>query len=446
MGVNYYIMQADKTTLTDLSIFNIEESHSIFGYINFTRTANGKEWLRHFLSHPFDNIKSITETQQAIKKILAVKTEWENTLVSNGTIMVIEKFYETAIDEIPHNPGSISSFYYSIFSAPDFSLVRYSVKHFTDFFIGLQQITILLNSDDNPQLLQTLLEQIKVRLNKPGLQNLLPKNNTAELPKQDVLKLGYFLKRRFKHEALELIEIYSKLDAYYSMACACSKHNLCFPAFIDACEPVITATQLFHPLLPTPVAYDISLQQKENFLFLTGANMGGKSTFIKAVGVSVYLAHTGMGVPAAALQLTLFDGLLSNINVVDNIVQGESYFFNEVQRIRKTVEKINDGKKWLILIDELFKGTNVQDAMKCSSTVIEGLLKIKNSLFILSTHLYEIGEGLKKYPNIQFKYFETAVTDGQLYFSYQLKDGISNDRLGYLILKREGVVEMLERL
>jgi DNA mismatch repair protein MutS len=439
-------MQADKTTLTDLSIFNIEESHSIFNYINFTRTANGKEWLRHFLSHPFDNLKSITETQQTIKKILVVKAEWENTLVSNGTIMVIEKFYETAIDEIPLSPNALNSFYYSIFSAPDFSLVRYSVKHFTDFFIGLEQVTELLKSDTNPTLLQTILEQIKLRLNKTGLQSLLQKNATADYTKQQLLQLGHFLKRRYKQEAIELIEIYSKLDAYYSMACACDTHNFCFPAFIDTGEPVITATQLFHPLLPTPVAYDISLQQKENFLFLTGANMGGKSTFIKAVGVSVYLAHTGMGVPAAALQLTLFDGLLSNINVVDNIVQGESYFFNEVQRIRKTVEKINDGKKWLILIDELFKGTNVQDAMKCSSTVIEGLLKIKNSLFILSTHLYEIGEGLKKYPNIQFKYFETAVANDQLYFSYQLKDGISNDRLGYLILKREGVVEMLEKL
>jgi DNA mismatch repair protein MutS len=439
-------MQADKTTLTDLSIFNIDEEQAVFHYLNFARTVGGKEWLRYFLSNPFDNIKAITETQQTIKKILAVHTQWQNTLVSNGTIMVIEKFYETAIDEIPHNPGAINSFYYSIFSAPDFSLVRYSVKHFTDFFIGLQQIITLLNSDDNPPLLQTLLEQIKVRLNKTGLQNLLQNNNTAELSKQDVLKLGYFLKRRFKHEALELIEIYSRLDAYYSMASACHKYNLCFPVFVDGGAPVITATQLFHPLLPTPVAYNVSLQQKENFLFLTGANMGGKSTFIKAVGVSVYLAHVGMGVPAAVLQLTLFDGLLSNINVVDNIVQGESYFFNEVQRIRKTVEKINDGKKWLILIDELFKGTNVQDAMKCSSTVIEGLLKIKNSLFILSTHLYEIGEGLKKYPNIQFKYFETSVANDQLYFSYQLKDGISNDRLGYLILKREGVVEMLERL
>ncbi|MBA3673545.1 MAG: DNA mismatch repair protein MutS, partial [Chitinophagaceae bacterium] len=154
----------------------------------------------------------------------------------------------------------------------------------------------------------------------------------------------------------------------------------------------------------------------------------------------------GMGVPAKAMQLTLFDGLLSNINVVDNIAKGESYFYNEVQRIKDTILKINDGRKWLILIDELFKGTNVQDAMKCSTVVIEGLIKVKQSLFILSTHLYEIGEALKGHKNICFKYFETTVDDEQLKFSYQLKEGISNDRLGYLILKREKVIELLERL
>lgn len=174
--------------------------------------------------------------------------------------------------------------------------------------------------------------------------------------------------------------------------------------------------------------------------------MAGKSTLIKSIGAAVFLAHIGMGVPAAHLKLTLFNGLLSNINVVDNIAKGESFFFNEVQRIKNTIEKINDGKKWLVLIDELFKGTNVQDAMKCSLTVIKGLIKIKNSLFILSTHLYEIGEELKNYPNISFRYFETNVNNEQLEFSYQLKEGISNDRIGYVILKREKVVDMLDKL
>jgi DNA mismatch repair ATPase MutS len=227
---------------------------------------------------------------------------------------------------------------------------------------------------------------------------------------------------------------------------AMRRYSLSFPVFVDREDPFFEAKGLYHLLLPSPVAYDVQLDKTMNFLFLTGANMAGKSTFIRSVGVVVFLAHLGMGVPATSMQLSLFDGILSNINVVDNITKGESFFFNEVQRIRNTLEKISGKKKWLVLIDELFKGTNVQDAMKCSTTVIQGLIKIRRSLFILSTHLYEIGDELKVYPNILFNYFETTVKDDQLEFSYQLKEGISNDRIGYLILKREKVVEMLERL
>ena len=98
------------------------------------------------------------------------------------------------------------------------------------------------------------------------------------------------------------------------------------------------------------------------------------------------------------------------------------------------------------MIDELFKGTNVQDAMRCSVAVINGLMKIRSSLFVLSTHLYEIGTEINKNSNISFKYFETNVSNDKLEFTYQLKDGISNDRLGYFILKSEKVVELLEKL
>jgi DNA mismatch repair ATPase MutS len=230
------------------------------------------------------------------------------------------------------------------------------------------------------------------------------------------------------------------------MAIATKTFDLKFPEFTEQELPMIQSKGLYHLLLENPVAYDLEMNPEHNFLFLTGANMAGKSTLIKAVGSAVFLAHLGMGVPAQEMKLTLFDGLLTNINVVDNIAKGESYFYNEVQRVKNTVQKINNGKKWLVLIDELFKGTNVQDAMKCSLTVIKGLIKIKNSLFILSTHLYEIGDELKSIPNISFRYFETDVNDDQLKFSYQLKEGISNDRLGYVILKREKVVDMLEKL
>jgi DNA mismatch repair ATPase MutS len=146
------------------------------------------------------------------------------------------------------------------------------------------------------------------------------------------------------------------------------------------------------------------------------------------------------------MKIGLLNGILSNIQVSDNLIRGESYFFNEVQRIKNTIETINQGNKWLILIDELFKGTNQEDAIRCSTAVMEGLSKKRNSLFILSTHLYEIGVTLQQYSNIQFRYFETSVAAGELQFSYQLKPGISNDRLGYLILQKEGVIDLLRQL
>jgi DNA mismatch repair ATPase MutS len=438
-------MQADKTTINDLSIFAHEEEQSVFHHINFTTTIGGKEWLHYFLSNPLATAEKVKETQQIIQRIIAVHDQWPQR-ISNGTVMVVGRFFETAVESLPSHPNKVNALMYKVTNASDYSITKYSVTHFVDFVQGFHLLYSLLYNEQNPSLLQNMLERVQQLLQRPEMQFMLQHDKTNPLSKTKILSLGHFIRNHFKQQSIELIDIYSRLDAYYSMATACKKYNYCFPVFIESNQPQLIAQQLYHPLLHTPIAYNIDLNQQQNFLFLTGANMAGKSTFIKAVGLSVYLASIGMGVPAQSMQLTMFDGLLSNIQVVDNIIQGESYFFNEVQRIRKTIEKISDGKKWLILIDELFKGTNVQDAMKCSATVIEGLRKMQSALFVLSTHLYEIGEGLQQYPNIQFRYFETEVKDEQLIFSYQLKEGISNDRLGYLILKREGVMEMLSKL
>jgi len=438
-------MQIDKITYEDLSIFNQDEESSIFHKLNFTRTIGGKEQLLQFFNHPFSDLKHINETQKILSLILARINEWPLT-ISNGTIMVIERFYETALDEIPGSTNILHVTAYKLFHGPDYSLLRYSLGHFADFTRGMNALVKLFDDENCPALLGTYLQRIKFLLNDEVIHSLNKTKAGVEFSVTQTVYYGHYIRAQFKNKVKELINIYDRLDAWYSMAVATNKFNMSLPVFVELDQPFIHATSLYHILLPAAVAYDVQMHQESNFLFLTGANMAGKSTFIKAVGAAVFLAHLGMGVPATSMRLSFFDGVLSNINVVDNIVKGESYFFNEVQRIRDTLLKITDNHKWLVLIDELFKGTNVQDAMKCSSTVIKGLIKIKNSVFILSTHLYEIAEELKQYPNISFKYFETSIKDDQLDFSYQLKDGISSDRLGYLILKREKVVEMLDKL
>ncbi len=438
-------METDKTTLTDLSVFNTEEEFSVFHKLNLTRTTAGRERLRINFNTPLQSIEAIEGIQQTLQVILRSQQLWP-LQVTNGTIMVIEKFFLASIDEIPANPSGFSAYQYKIFHGPDFSLVKYSVGHCFDFIKGMQLLIHHFLKEDTPSPLQQLLSAADKLIRKEQF-SLVEKHSKAEemsIPAQ--LKLANFLRYHYKQKMVDLVAIYAQLDAWYGMAQAIKQYGLVFPQFVKNNEPVIAAKGLYHILLPQPVAYDITLDHNSNFLFLTGANMAGKSTFIKSIGTAVFLAHMGMGVPVQQMQLSFFDGLLSNINVTDNIAKGESYFYNEVQRIKATITKINDGKNWLILIDELFKGTNVQDAMKCSAVVIEGLLKIKNSLFILSTHLYEIADQLKKYPNISFNYFETTVNEGQLLFNYQLKEGISNDRLGYLILKNEGVVDLLQKM
>jgi DNA mismatch repair ATPase MutS len=438
-------MEIDNITYEDLSLFNKEEEFSIFHKLDFTRTRGGKDVLLDYFNHPFSKPEPILGTQQILGLILSRIADWP-TVISNGTIMVMERFYETQVDEIPHGQNLPAALAYKVFHGPDYSIVRYSVGHFADFVRGMGQLITLLEGAGCPPMLADLLGRARRLLDEDVLHQLAKTSSATKLNPVQVVYFGHYIRHRFKTAMVSLIDVHNRLDAWFSMATAMQRYQLSFPVFLEQEDPYLEAERLYHLLLPKPIAYDIRLDQNTNFVFLTGANMAGKSTFIRSVGVVVFLAHLGMGVPAKAMRLTLFDGILSNINVVDNISKGESFFFNEVQRIRNTLEKIGSQKKWLVLIDELFKGTNVQDAMKCSTTVIKGLIRIRRSLFILSTHLYEIGEELKEYPNILFNYFETSVKDDQLEFSYQLKPGISNDRIGYLILKREKVVDMLERL
>ncbi len=438
-------MQIDNISFNDISIFHPEEEFSIFHKLNFTRTSGGKEWLRKFFTEPHGDLKRIMGTQKIIRTLMDHVSDWPED-ITNGTLLVMDKFMDYALDPISERSNSFNSVLYKWLHSEDYSMVKYSIPHFADFFRGIKAIVTLLDDLDLPPNIGIYIDRIRQVLKNEPLRLLSLTEKGRKFNVRENLYYGYYLRNPFRTKTLELIDIFSRLDAWYSMAVAVKTYNLSFPEFIEQDRPVVEARGLYHILIPRPVPYDLLMNPEHNFLFLTGANMAGKSTLIKSVGSAVFLAHIGMGVPAQNMRLTIFDGLLSNINVVDNIAKGESFFFNEVQRIKNTIAKINDGKKWLVLIDELFKGTNVQDAMKCSLTVIKGLIKIKNSLFILSTHLYEIGEELSVYPNISFRYFETNVDNDQLQFSYQLKEGISNDRIGYVILKREKVVEMLENL
>ncbi|MEN9951375.1 MAG: hypothetical protein RLY85_2127 [Bacteroidota bacterium] len=438
-------MLIDKTTLQDLAVFHPDEGQSLFPQIDHTDTATGKQVLQKFFANPLQDIRDIKEVQHILKLIAGELDNWPAD-ITNGTMLVVEKFLDDNPRSIPENPNPINSFVYRLLNPGDYSMILFSMRQLFALIRGFEKLHKLFRKHKLPVRLEKLISESEMLVGNRLLTGLSEVETFTELTLPDLLHYARIFHIELPATLRRLLEIHAILDAWKSMATANRNLNLRFPEFTESVQPRLEISNLKHILLKDPVGYDLLMDKDQHFIFLTGANMAGKSTLIKAVGLAVYLAHLGMGVPADAMKLSLFEGLLSNINVTDNIIKGESYFYNEVRRVRETLLKISDGRKWLVLIDELFKGTNMQDAMKCTVSVVEGLSKARNGLFILSSHLYEIGDDLQRLPSLRFKYFETTLKNNDLHFSYQLKDGISKDRMGYLILQKEGVTTLLDNL
>lgn len=441
-------MNIDRKTLYDLGVFSRNELASVFHYIDFATTSGGKEWLRFFFERPLSDLEAIRDRQKLIQHL---STSPIAATITNGTMMVMDKFFYSPITNVPEASSIFNILMYKTLNRPDFVVLRYSVGHIAGFVKGMAEIYELYKEHNLSKEFSQLLSRVGEILDTPFFKSLAKLGRRIGKEGKpfasETIRYGHMLYRfKQKSEIKELEEAFFKIDAWHSMAKAVMAYDLHFPEMLETTRPHLEAEDLYHPILEHPVGYNLAITQQKNFLFLTGANMAGKSTFIRAVGISLYLASLGMGVPAKSMKTSVFDGILSNIDIQDDTYKGESYFYNEVQRVKSIVEKINDGSRWLILIDELFKGTNIVDAMKCSAAVIEGLRKVDSSIFVLSTHLYEIGEELKRFENIQFRFFETRIEADDLIFSYQLKEGISDDRLGYLILKREKVADLLDKL
>ena len=437
-------MQVDKTTIQDIGLLDSNEVKGLASHLDFCKTNGGKiQWI-HLITNPLPSINAIEERQIAIQFFLEQKGFLDQMNTSNGTCLVLDQFYGTSFKSIPKNCSLPSAYWYQLWNKTDYALIAYSVEHIVLFTQALNGWLKIFEKYAHDPILKALIDPIQKELSKLDcLEYDIP---TLKKTPQLILQLGYFFCYQFKAGIKALQKQFYLIDAYYSMATAIQQYHFTFPEWVNQPSPLIEFECAVHPLVTNPIGNDLSLTQASRFLFLTGANMAGKSTFIKTVGLLAYLAHIGMGVPAKKCKLTFLDGLITNLTTADNVLKGESYFFNEVQRIKHTLSQVMDGKKYLILIDELFKGTNIIDAMNCSTKVIEGLQALKQSLCILSTHLYEISDQVKAFSPIQFYYFETAVVNKVLVFNYTLKKGVSQDRLGYLILEREGVVDLIDRI
>ena len=188
------------------------------------------------LKRQLSSVKEINERQQLLQRIIEVQADWP-TSISNGSVLMIEKFYESQVENIPSQANIVNSNLYKVIYATDFSLVKYSVTHFTNFLQGMWKIYELLNKEHNPAALDVMLQRIKILISKPVAQQIIQYKNSKNTSKQTVLRFGFFIRNNYKQEAQDLIEIYSRLDAFYSLATAYIKYDFSFPEFTQNIVP-----------------------------------------------------------------------------------------------------------------------------------------------------------------------------------------------------------------
>lgn len=174
--------------------------------------------------------------------------------------------------------------------------------------------------------------------------------------------------------------------------------------------------------------------------------MTGKSTLLKTLGVCIYLAHLGLPVPAEKMDTLFFDGLLTTINLGDDINSDHSHFYNEVLRVKKVAELLASKKRMIVLLDELFKGTNYDDAYHATLTLVERFEELNNSIFLISSHITELTTKLNT-NHIELKHLETLINEeSHITFTYRLIPGVATEKLGMRLLGREKVFELFKSI
>lgn len=301
---------------------------------------------------------------------------------------------------------------------------------------------MITGAEDSPYALEK--QEIITILSDPRFQLLSVEKDTKELSLWKASPYDYLLKTKLQHHMVRLLESIYQLDVYLAVSEVARTNDFEYAVAQSNTIPVFQTSGLRHPGLRKGVLNPLHFSRQRNLMFLTGANMAGKSTFMKSCGIAVYLAHMGFPVAAREMVFSVCEGLYSSINVSDDLNMGHSHFYAEVLRVKKVAEEVSSGKNLIVLFDELFKGTNVKDAYDGTLAVTAAFSKYRNCFFIVSTHITEVGEALKEhYNNMQMTYLPTVMEGNIPRYTYQLTEGITSDRQGMTIIQNEGILEII---
>jgi DNA mismatch repair protein MutS len=425
------LLQTDDQTLDDLGIFGKRGGEGIYDLYNHTHTRGGQAILEEMFRHPLSDKDAITQRISIIATFARLKLSFP----FQGALFDTAEKYLMNPDERTKsstNAGTLNEKEIQQGVAAVIQLIQ-QIKEFT----GTQQMREIAAYAEER-------EAISVLLADPAFQPAFREAGKGKLSYTAVAAFDILLRVRERAKISKLLGHIYYLDVYLSIARLAVDRKFVFPRALDKGLCTLKLDGVYHPELKKPVGNSMNMDPGQNVVFLTGANMAGKSTFLRSVSTAVYLAHMGFPVAAASMDFSVMDGIYTTVNLPDNLGIGASHFYAEVLRVKKVASELHRGKSLFIIFDELFRGTNVKDAHEATVSITRAFAGKASSLFIISSHIVEAGEELKQRNNIGFLYLPTRMNGHTPEYTYTLEKGITDDRHGMIIIRNEGILDILK--
>jgi len=463
---------------------------SFFQHINRTVTKEGKKLLANNLSS--NHIESVEEKQKTIQE-LSEMIKWRQSFAAKATVIKVETKATSIINWMKGYEGflPLSMKYIPVlflsFSGLLFVLNFSNVISYTFiiswFLIGLiisslyvkkvnklaqqasaakdtfrQYFKLLLQIENTEFKSHYLVEKKQLLVSNKKSASMIFKKLSKYLDALDqrnnilfgVLANGFALWdikqvskienwiANYANHVEEWFDVISFFDSQNSLAnYHYNNPKHVFPIIISDTNTII-ATDLGHPLLKPKKRIDNDFKiAKEDFFIITGANMAGKSTFLRAVSLSIVMANTGLPVCAKSYSYTPVK-IITSMRTDDSLSDDESYFFSELKRLKYIIDAIAEEVHFIVL-DEILKGTNSTDKAIGSRKFVKKLVDSK-STGIIATHDLSLCEISGELEEVKNYYFDAEIIDDELFFDYKMKDGICQNMNASFLLKKMGIV------
>ncbi len=439
-------MRFDDQTARDLEIFRGQPGQpSLFELLDRTRTTGGREALRRRFQRPLAAPARIAAVQASLRFVSAQRRAFE-ALPKETELKGLERYLASNVvtSTATRGPGAAVEALWALVAYRD--VVRAArrgvelTRRVLDWVASFAAAPAL---GDAPGELRDHLGELRALLDSDEIARVRRARGGVAAWLY-VLRDDRAIREDARQPLLRLLGRLHEIDALVSMADATVERGFVFPEILET-PGEIHAEGAYHPFLPAPVPNDLRLDEARRLLFLTGPNMAGKTTHLRACGLAVYLAHLGMGVPARRLRLSVFDALLTAIGLSDNVREGISFFRAEALRMKLVAQALAAGDHVFGIFDEPFKGTNVRDALDASRAVLLRLARAQGSAFLVASHLIELADALEPLPAVLAERFEADEAGGELRYDYLARPGVSTQRLGMRVLEEEGVFELFDR-